>query len=100
MLGIIEPMLIGVAIFTILVVLAGFVYVMRLLYDADAKRAIKQANIMLQLNDAMEHKDVDAMKRIVVLNCTDLDKDVKREVSAMIDDIVIEQDNNRMGAIR
>lgn len=93
-------MLVGAAVFMILVVLLGFVYVMRLLYDAEAKRAIKQANIMLQLNDAMEHKDVDAMKRIVVLNCNDLDKDVKREVSAMIDDIVIEQDNNRMGAIR
>ena len=93
-------MLLGIAVFLILVVLAGFAYVMRLLYDAEAKRAIKQANIMLQLNDAMEQKDVDAMKRIVVLNCTDLDKDVKKEVSATIDDLVIEQDNDRMGAIR
>ena len=93
-------MLLGIAVFLILVVLAGFTYVMRLLYDAEAKRAIKQANIMLQLNTAMECRDVDAMKRIVVLNCTDLDKDVKKEVNAMIDDLVIEQDNDRMGAIR
>jgi len=93
-------MIVGVAVFLILIVLAGFAYVMRLLYDAESRRAIKQANIMLQLNDAMEHKDVDAMKRIVVLNCVDLDKDVKKEVSAMIDDLVIEQDNNRTGAIR
>ena len=93
-------MVLGVAVFLILVVLVGFAFVMRLLNDAETKRAIKQANIMLQLNDAMENKDVDAMKRIVVLNCVDLDKEVRKEVSTMIDDLVIEQDNNHMGATR
>jgi hypothetical protein len=93
-------MVLGIAVFLILVVLGGFAFVMRMLYDAEAKRAIKQANIMLQLNEAMENKDAAAMKRIVVLNCTDLDKEVKKEVSAMIDDMVIEQDNMEVGAIR
>lgn len=93
-------MLLGVAVFLILVVLIGFAYVMHLFYDAEARRAVKQANVMLQLSAAMEHKDVDALKRIVVLNAPDLDQDVKKEVHAMIDDLVIEQDNTQMGAIR
>lgn len=86
-------MITAIIVVIILSILIGFAYVIHLVHDAKSRRVVNQANIMLELNEAMQHKDVDALKRIIVLNAHDLDRDVKKKVKLKINDLVIEQNN-------
>lgn len=92
-------MIVAGAVVLILAVIIACLYALHQISSAGVQRSIRQSNVRLELNEAMQRKDVDALKRIIVLNAQDLDKDVKKEVRSVIDDLIIEQDDDRMARI-